>query len=250
MHAMASALALLRVCSIQRLSVQLDALSDGNPLQWIARLQQQRQVEPLLGVSPLRQLRLSNEDCLYVYASLILEQFRWDPASLRVQERSALFRAFRDIGQAMNIHAIPCTIEALECFQHQYEGQHCAYAACNERIARAIGDYLIRRLPGVLRPLGYAGISALLDEHVRAALGLPRLHPWLDSTVRWVITTSQHRTLRAERPSNPLEQQATVCEHVTLLVQERRSDPVEFLVWTLCCARAAPPVVMNEPEVP
>ncbi|SRR6266849_343071 len=190
MYALASALALLRVCSVQRLSLQLDALSDGDPLRWIACLQQQRQVEPLLGVSPLRQLRLSNEDCVYVYATLMLEQFRWDPASLHEQERSALFRAFRDLGQALNIHAIPCTIEALECFQHQYEGQHCSYAACNERISQAIGDGLMGRLPCVLRPLGYVGISALLDEPAREALGLPRLHPWLDSTVRWVITTS------------------------------------------------------------
>ena len=59
MNAFASALALLRVCSVQQLSLQLDALSDGYPLQWIARLQHQRQVEPLLGVSPLRQVRLS-----------------------------------------------------------------------------------------------------------------------------------------------------------------------------------------------
>ncbi len=247
MYALPSALALLRVCSVQRLSQQLDALSSGNPLQWITCLQQQRQQDPLLGVSPLRQLRLSNEDCLYVFATLMLEQFRWGPASLREQERLALFRAFRDIGQALNIHAIPCTIEALECFQQQYEGQHCTYAACNERISRAIGDYLIRRLPSILRPLGYVGIGALLEERVRAALGLP---PWLDSTVRWVITTYQHRTLQAERRSNSLEQQATVCDHAALLFQERRSDPVEFLVWTLCCARAAPPVVMNEPEVP
>ena len=122
MHILASALALLRVCSIERLSVQLDVLSKGDPLQWITCLQQQRKQEPpLLGMSPLRQLRLSNEDCLYVFATLILEQFRWEPAPLCEQERLALFQAFRDLGQALNIHAIPCTIEALECFQHQYE---------------------------------------------------------------------------------------------------------------------------------
>jgi hypothetical protein len=180
----------------------------------------------------------------------MLEHFPWGPASLREQERSALLRTFRDLGQALNIHAIPCTIEALECLQHQYEGRHCSYAACNERISRAIGDYLIRRLPSVLRPVGYVGSSVLLDERVREALGLPHLHPWLDSTVRWVITTYQHRTLRAERRSNSLEQQATVCDDATLLFQQRRSDPVEFLVWTLCSARVAPPVVMNELEVP
>ncbi len=121
MNALGSALALLRVCSVQQLSLQLDVLSDGYPLQWIARLQHQWQVEPLLGVSPLRQLRLSNEDCLYVFATLMLEQFRWDPALLCEQDRLALFRAFRGIGYAMNIHDIPCTIEASECFQYQYE---------------------------------------------------------------------------------------------------------------------------------
>lgn len=250
MNAFASALALLRVCSVQRLSLQLDALSAGNPLQLIARLQHHRQVEPLLGVSPLRQLRLSNEDCLYVFATLMLEQFRWDPALLCEQERVVLFRAFRDIGHAINIHAIPCTIEALECFQHQYEGQHCSYAACNGRIVRAIGDYLIHRLPAVLRPVEYLGISALLDEHVRAALGFPRLHPSLRSTVRWVITTSRHQASRAQRQRTQLEQQATAYDHATRLFQERRSDPVEFLVWTLCCARAAPPIVMDGRQVP
>lgn len=174
MNAFASALALLRVCSVQQLSLQLDALSDGYPLQWIARLQHQR----------------------------------------------------------------------------QYEGQHCSYAECNERITRAIGDCLIRRLPGVLRPLGYVGISALLDEHVREALGLPRLHPSLRSKVRWVIKTYQHRTPRAEGQSIPLECQATACEYATLLFQGCRSDPVEFLLYALCFARAAPPIVMNKPQVP
>lgn len=117
-------------------------------------------------------------------------------------------------------------------------------------IARVIGDGLIRRLLGILRPLGYVGISALFDEHVREALGLQRLHTSLRSTVRWVITTYQHRTLQVERQSTPLEQQATDCEHATLFFQECPSDPVEFLVWTLCSARAAPPIVLNEPEVP
>ncbi|GHO96480.1 hypothetical protein KSF_065280 [Reticulibacter mediterranei] len=248
MHGLASALALLRVCSIERLSVQLDVLSDGDPLQWITCLQQQRQREPLPGISPLRQLRLSNEDCLYVFATLILEQFRWEPAPRCEQERMALFLAFRDLGQALNIHAIPCTIEALECFQHQYEGQHCCYAACNERISRAIGDGLMGRLPWTLHPLGYVGISTLLDEHRRAALGLPCLHPSWCSMVRWVITTYQHRIARTEQQSAPLGQHVLACDHARQIVEERRSDPVEFLVWTLCSARFAPPIVMNEPE--
>jgi len=247
-NAFASALALLRVCSVQQFSLQLDALSDGYPLQWIARLQQQRQVEPLLGVSPLRQLRLSNNDCLYVYATLILEQLRWDAALLCEQDRLALFRAFRGIGYAMNIHAIPYTIKALECFQYQYEGRHCSYTACNECIARAIGDYLIRRLPIVLRPLGHVGISALLEEHVREALGLPRLHASLRSKVRWVITTYQHRTPWAEGQSISFECQDSACEYAMRLFQGCRSDPVEFLLYALCFAHAAPPIVMNEKE--
>jgi hypothetical protein len=242
-NAFASALALLRVCSVQQFSLQLDALSDGCPLQWIARLQHQRQVEPLLGVSPLRQLRLSNEDCLYAYTTLMLEQFRCE------QDRLALFHAFHDIGHVMNIHDIPCTIEALECFQHQYEGQHCFYTACNERIARAIGDYLIRRLPIVLRPLGYVGISSLIDEHVREALGLPGLCASLRSKVRWVITTYQHRTSWAEGQSISFECQDSACEYAMRLFRGCRSDPVEFLLYALCFARAAPPIVMNEPQV-
>lgn len=250
MNAFASALALLRVCSAQPLSVQLDALSDGDPLPWIACLQQQQQGEPLLGVSPLRQLRLSNDDCLYVFATLLLEQFRWEPALQREQEQLALLRAFRDLGHAMNIQKIPCTIEALEGFQHQYEDQHCCYAACNDRLAQAIGDDLIRRLPGILRPLGSVGMSALLDERVRAALGLRRLHPSFGSTVRWVITTYQHRTPRAVKQRTAFEQQATPDEQATLLFLERRSDPVNFLFCVLCFARYAPPIVINEPQVP
>jgi hypothetical protein len=119
----------------------------------------------------------------------------------------------------------------------------------NERIARAIGDGLMGHLPCVLRPLGYVGISAFLDEHVREALGFPHLHPSLCSPVRWVITTSRHRTSRAQRQRTQLEQQATAYDHAMLLFQECRSDQVEFLVWTLCSARTAPPIVMNEPEV-
>lgn len=92
-----------------------------------------------------------------MYTTLMLEQFRWDLTPLREQERSVFLRAFRDLGQALNIHALPCTIEALECFPHQYEGQHCCYAASNERVSRAIGNYFIRRLPAVLRLWGTWG---------------------------------------------------------------------------------------------
>ena len=251
MHALAPALTLLQVCSIERLSSQLDALSNGDPLQWVARLQRrrQRQTEVLPGVSPLRQLRLSNEDCLYVYTTLMLEQFRWDVPPLREQERPAFCRALRDLGQALNIHAIPCTIEGLECFRRQYEGQHCSYATCNERVSRAIGDGLMDPLPTCLRSLGYVGLSVLLEEHIRAAIGLSHLHPWIGSTVRRVITTYRHRVLQAERLRNLSGRQCDVVEDASRLVQQHRSDPVEFLVWTLCSARAAPPVVMNEPEV-
>jgi hypothetical protein len=245
MHVLASALTLLRVCSIERLSVQLDVLSDGDPLQWVTCLQQQRQREPLAGMSPLRQLRLSNEDCLYVFATLILEQFRWEPVSLYKQERLALFLAFRDIGQALNIHAIPCTIEALECFQHQYEEQHCCYTACNERISWAISNSLVSCLPHMVRSLGYVGVSTLLNEHVRASLGLPCLSPSWCSTVRWIITTCQHRIARTEQQSAPPGLHVLACDHARQLVEERRSDPVEFLVWTLCSARFAPPIVMS-----
>ena len=249
MHALAPALTLLRVCSIERLSSQLDALSNGDPLQWVARLQRQRQEEVLSEVSPLRQLRFSNEDCLYIYTTLMLEQFRWDLPLLREQGRPAFCQALRDLGGALNIHAIPCTIEGLECFRRQYEGQHCSYATCNERVSRAIGDGLMDHLPTCLNPLGYVGLSVFLEEHIRAALGLSHLHPWIGFTVRRVITTYRHSVLQAERLRNLSGRQDTVVEDASRLLQQHRADQVEFLVWTLCSARAAPPVVMNEPEV-
>ena len=77
MYALSSALTLLRVCSVERLSLQLDALSNGDLFHWVARLQRQWHCLPLPAVSPhAPQLRLSNEDCLYMYTTLMLEQFR------------------------------------------------------------------------------------------------------------------------------------------------------------------------------
>jgi ER-bound oxygenase mpaB/B'/Rubber oxygenase, catalytic domain len=238
-----STLALLRVCSSGRIALQLDALSGGTPLQWIAHLQRQGTLQIPTGISPLRELRLENEDCLYVLSTMLLEQFRWNSTPSSEQERASIFQAWCDLGRSMNIADIPCTLEDMRSFCAIYECLNCYYTDCSRHVGRSTLDFLIGRLPLLLRPLGWAGIRALLPRRIRDALGLP--HPpasWCEAFATH-MQRYQHLKNREVRPGLS-EHAQDMSSSEWLLTHCRSSDPVVFLLLALSFARYAPPIVI------
>jgi hypothetical protein len=122
---------------------------------------------------------IANEDFLYVLSTLAIEPFRWNarfgwrPAT--DAERIATFEFWRQVARRMNIRDVPPSYEELERFNAEFERERFAYTEAGHRVASAMVDMFVRKLPGTPLALGRRGVYALLDEPLLDALGLP--HP-------------------------------------------------------------------------
>jgi len=125
-----------------------------------------------------RRFPIANEDFLYVLSTMVLEPIRWNarfgwrPAL--EQERLALFHFWRRVGALMGIRDIPDAYEELDRFNVEFERSRFGYTDAGHRVATAMIEMFVRKLPGVPTRLGARGIDALLDEPLLHALGLPR----------------------------------------------------------------------------
>jgi hypothetical protein len=121
---------------------------------------------------------IANDDFLYVLSSMVLEPFRWNerfgwrPAL--GAERLAMFEFWRAVGRLMNIKDIPETYGELERFNAEYERSRFAPTEAGHRVAVAMIEMFVGKIPGLPKRLGSAAICALLDEPLLEALGLPK----------------------------------------------------------------------------
>jgi hypothetical protein len=121
---------------------------------------------------------IENEDFRYVLSTMVLEPFRWNERfgwRLALEsERLATFHFWREVGRLMNIRDIPETYDELERFNVEFERTKFAYTEPGHRVAVAMVEMFVGKIPGLPRRLGARGIHALLDEPLLDALGLPR----------------------------------------------------------------------------
>jgi hypothetical protein len=121
---------------------------------------------------------IENEDFVYVLSSMVLEPFRWNERfgwRLALEsERLATFHFWREVGRLMNIEDIPETYDELERFNVEFERTRFAYTEPGHRVAVAMVEMFVGKIPGLPSRLGARGIHALLDEPLLDALGLPR----------------------------------------------------------------------------
>jgi hypothetical protein len=124
---------------------------------------------------------IENEDFLYVLSTMVVEPFRWNdrfgwrPAL--ETERLAMFHFWRAAGRLMAIESIPETFDQLERFNVEFERSRFASTDAGHRLAVAMLEMFIGRIPLMPRRLGMRGICALLDEPLLDALHLPRASP-------------------------------------------------------------------------
>ena len=100
------------------------------------------------------------------------ERFGWRP--LVEAERLASFHFWREVGRLMDIDGIPATYEELERFNVEFERRRFGYTEAGHRVATAMVEMFVRRIPGLPRRLGARAIHALLDEPLLDALGLAK----------------------------------------------------------------------------
>jgi hypothetical protein len=121
---------------------------------------------------------IDNEDFLYVLSTMVVEPFRWNerfgwrPAL--EAERLAMFHFWCAVGRLMNIRDIPTTYKELERFNDDFELRHFGYTEAGNRVALAMMEMFVDKIPGLPRRLGVRGVCALLDDRLISALGLPR----------------------------------------------------------------------------
>ncbi|MFF4259901.1 oxygenase MpaB family protein [Streptomyces sp. NPDC001663] len=122
---------------------------------------------------------ISNDDFRYVLATFavppvrFIEQYGWRP--LTRHERTAVYYFFRGMGNHMAIKDIPGSYDELAAFMDDYEAQHFAYSEGGHQVAMANRDRMAADLlPGTPKKLARQIVDALIPEHIRRPLGLPR----------------------------------------------------------------------------
>ena len=131
---------------------------------------------------------IANEDFLYVLSTLVIEPFRWN-------ERFGWRRS--DGGRADGHVRVlverrppdehprrPAELRGARGFNVAFERERFAFTEAGHRVASAMVDMFVRKIPGVPLALGRRGVYALLDDPLLDALGLP--HP----------TTAERRAAR------------------------------------------------------
>ena len=121
---------------------------------------------------------IANEDFLYVLSAMVLEPMRWNERfgwrRLDEGERQAGFHFWCEIGRRMAIKDIPSTLAGLERFNVEYERTRFTASEAGARLAQAQQNVFLAWFPWLPNRLGARSISALLEPHVVAALGLVR----------------------------------------------------------------------------
>lgn len=122
---------------------------------------------------------ISNDDFRYVLATFavppvrFIEKYGWRP--LTDHERTAIYYFFRRLGNHMAIRDIPGSYDELAAFMDDYEASHFAYSEGGHRVAMANRDRMAADLlPNVPLNLARQFVDALIPEHLRRPLGLPR----------------------------------------------------------------------------
>lgn len=126
---------------------------------------------------------ISNDDFLYVLSTFIFEPIRWlEKYAYRPMtelEKQGVFKNYMELGRRMNLKDVPQTLAEFERFNLDYEAKHFQYAAFNRLIADKTIDLLLGfYLPKWLFGIGRHFVFALLDEPLRAALGIKNVASW------------------------------------------------------------------------
>lgn len=126
---------------------------------------------------------ISNDDFLYVLSTFIFEPIRWlEKYAYRPMtelEKQGVFKNYMELGRRMNLKDVPQTLAEFELFNLDYEAKHFQYAASNRLIADKTIDLLLGfYLPKWLFGLGRPFVFSLLDEPLRAALGIRKVAYW------------------------------------------------------------------------
>jgi uncharacterized protein (DUF2236 family) len=140
--------------------------------------------------TPEQPWRIPNHEFVYVLGTFVIPALRWlDLYAWRpicCHERTAMFRFYQELGRLLGVRDVPSTLPEFEAWFDTYEREHFACTAENQRQWDATRTQLTELfaawLPGPLAPAGrrFADTmaNALLDDRLRAALGVDPVPAW------------------------------------------------------------------------
>ena len=131
---------------------------------------------------------IDNDDFRYVLATLVVGPVRWINAygwrPLCDNEIWSYVRTNARLGELMGIRGIPADYAGFERLLTETERDRFAFDEANRRVALATLRIFAGWFPRPLRGIAVRTVVAMLDEPLRAALGLPPVSPLLTGAVR------------------------------------------------------------------
>lgn len=135
---------------------------------------------------------ISNDDYLYVLSTFVLEPIRWNRRwgwrRYTDAELQATLVYMREVGQRMNIRAIPATLPELERWSLAYERAHFRFTESNRKVADYTLNLFLSWYPRPLRPIVRQAILAVLEDALLDAFGYE--HP--GAGVRRLVDVALH----------------------------------------------------------
>lgn len=126
---------------------------------------------------------ISNDDYLYVLSTFVLEPIRWNRRwgwrKYTDQELEATLEYMREVGQRMNIRAIPATLPELERWSVAYELAHFRFTESNRKVADYTLNLFLSWSARPLRPIVRLAILAVLEDALLDAFGYEHPPAWV-----------------------------------------------------------------------
>jgi hypothetical protein len=158
----------------------------------------------------------------YVLATTIvgpvewIRQFGW--RELHPHELVAVARITTRFGELMGLKGLPTTYEGYLRLLREYEGEHFAHTPASTRLAEATLRIGRTVAPLPLKPFTRRVGIALMDESLRAALGLPAQPAWFAAAVRRGLRLRARYLRHVARPRRtPYRHRPTTYPHGYLL---------------------------------
>ncbi|WP_200948217.1 oxygenase MpaB family protein [Nocardioides sp. Soil774] len=130
---------------------------------------------------------ISDDDFAYVLATTIVGPVRWIQAygwrQLDPHELTAIAKVTTRFGELMGLKHLPTTYDGYLALLLAHEQRHFAHTPAATRLAEASIAIAREIAPPPLRPLLPRVTVALMDEPLRAALGMPRQPRWFVAAV-------------------------------------------------------------------
>ena len=134
---------------------------------------------------------ITNDEMLYVLATFVVTPVRWvqqyGKRALTEAEIRAGVHTYRRLGALMGIHDIPRTFADFAAFMDDYETQHFRPNPYSTAVADATLELFATFYPRILRPAVRRFSRAILDDHLRSALGYRGIPKWQRSAAAWAL---------------------------------------------------------------